>query len=299
MRWLLSTAGLLIGIAGFLVLGAMALSTLLAGVPFVGGVVLSAAQEASFREQLLALPGAAAVSEAERLAAEPFRRNSAYAVELGDVEPLALADGVSEALRSWDGDGTVGVLLRDGARSVAISPVGELNDDRIALAGDLDAIDGVIGVQILWAGNGDNGIDDRSNEHLQIEIALDTTARLADVASEARHRALGFSEMLTLVRSPAQSQVGDVLRRSGGATAGARTMHITQADAATLSTASLALESDPAVLGFTWREGWGLDALAVADDGALERVCAAVACGDSTVAVRQGDGWRFQYPGDR
>ena len=105
--------------------------------------------------------------------------------DLSGAESIAILNQISGQLASPQTGGTgVHAEARIGAISVAVSPDADLNAARFALANEVRAVSGAGSVSVMWADQGDNVIDDLTNDNLQV-ILESTSGNPASFAQAA------------------------------------------------------------------------------------------------------------------
>ena len=129
--------------------------------------------------ELKKLPGVVSVTEAETRAGDLTFRDNAFFTVLADADLSAsaqddLAGQIAGILATSQRSTRIMVELDLGDFSVGISPVAELNADRLVSARALANIDGIVRATVLWDVAGDDLIFDESNEGLMVWVQART-----------------------------------------------------------------------------------------------------------------------------
>jgi hypothetical protein len=172
-RWVRGWQRLLL-VVGLLVMTGVGLPTL-AIVTAVSLASSLSSREERIAEKLESIPGIAQVEESQSRTgdlgsgANIFFTVDADSTLTADAEQQLIAD-ISHQIAHSTGGTRVMVELRLGDVSVGISPATALNPQRLQLARDLAALDGVSQVTVLWHTPGDDLITDDTNDSLQVTV---------------------------------------------------------------------------------------------------------------------------------
>lgn len=123
------------------------------------------------QEGVAAIEGVLSVSDATSLRGDIATGHNVLV--LANIDPdltgalsMAILNQISGQLASAGTD--VHAEARIGAISVAVSPDADLNAARFALANEVRAVSGTGSVSVMWADQGDNVIDDLTNDNLRV-----------------------------------------------------------------------------------------------------------------------------------
>jgi hypothetical protein len=131
--------------------------------------------EAHVAAQLDAIDGIASVGEGETRAGDlTFRDNLFFTVTadvgLDDKGIDTLVATIGEALADLQGSTRVLVELDVDSYTVGISPIADLNPQRVSMARRLAGIGGVVRATVLWPNQGDNLNYDETNNGLDVAV---------------------------------------------------------------------------------------------------------------------------------